>query len=1127
MLPYITCLRLTATDRYLWVALQLDAIFPTFPRRVTSDADIVNIISKLPKDLPEAYDDALGRIVDKRHGSKIFELVAASEHPLTKQELLVALAVVPGSTAWDSLDLSEDAGLTVALCGGSLIEIDEEDEKVRFIHHSAFLHMMSEMPTPNGAESCHFKLEDAELRLGGICVTYLNYGIFDTRVSIQHKIQANNVTQNILSSVSQPNAAVTRMVRLFSHSKRPSAPPVLVDLARVTQDVWAKRMEKDSDMLKCFFEYASNYWLQHTRLFEKSMDGYLWPLWRSLADGDLSYVKLPYKPESHESALTWAVTNSHAGLVQYTFGRDAPTFGDVLLMVEFARDRSWEGKSRQAWMEDAVAQYVSFELTKSSDIDSLINAGADPTRPHRRASSMSGSTPLHMVLMSLTKPTRKKAGPVVHEEVVKALLQDDRVKASLSSAWVPETLVNLIDKGWDEVVLEVLKHKPLVNCERTNSPLGAALRRGKGQPEVSWKKLLVPLLEAGADPLKSFYDNKMSVEIALDADLSDKEMVALLAEADERVLKMKTDAGSTVLWQTVKKNWHSTTKRLVELGADPNHEPHDNLSPLALAINSTDESTAKYLLNKGADPNHVFSESPLRLAIERKNPDIVQELLQRGASPFLQLEGCKTTALVLASRMYFDEGFNKADATKRPPGTLGGERSVLCLLLKHASKHRGVIDASDAEGNTALHYAVKSARYVRLILSFGANPSIANKKGETPMHWALRGWFCFPKTPDPPKPIEPTLPSGSTVDWLKPDKIPRDPDTPLKHSEDRRSILYMLLKAGGDPNATTSRGTSLLHMAVLEGDAEAVNALVFFRANVNPKNSTGVSQAPLEIALSRAKNDMAKILLANGARPLIAMSSPNWFLKPLVKNHALAEHRLMTMGLSNSIPIYDAELFRLLLGQRAISNNASKAECLNGYQSVLAHAICNTLPQVALASLDNGENPNVNVRMPKQFYDERYKPQYFVESALSYVLRSIDRRSYHELAVSLIRHGADVNLATVSTMASKVANEPALAYAMRRGFPDIAALLVRHGADPNVNVEGRPALNLAKEKGWTEVLTLIEEKQAEAKKQAQPPVPRSLLFQPSEYTTAVATTKTITPTTPITKTVRKAEALPA
>lgn len=63
------------------------------------------------------------------------------------------------------------------LLQGNLLEVDEEDHGVRFIHHSALSHMAGTAKSPH--HSGDSWLSRAENLIGSVCVTYLSYSVFD------------------------------------------------------------------------------------------------------------------------------------------------------------------------------------------------------------------------------------------------------------------------------------------------------------------------------------------------------------------------------------------------------------------------------------------------------------------------------------------------------------------------------------------------------------------------------------------------------------------------------------------------------------------------------------------------------------------------------------------------------------------------------------------------------------------------------------------------------------------------------------------------------------------------------------------------------------------------------------
>ncbi|KAK8047997.1 hypothetical protein PG996_016061 [Apiospora saccharicola] len=146
-----------AQRMYLWVSLQLEALFPGSPGIATNSDYIHDILCHLPANLPESFDQALSRISNKLYGNKPFKLVTAAERPLSLDEFRVALTVVPGITEWKGSMLPRDAKAVVYGSGGNLLEVDEETQTVHFIHHSAMVHILS-TSTRDDTITLHFEL---------------------------------------------------------------------------------------------------------------------------------------------------------------------------------------------------------------------------------------------------------------------------------------------------------------------------------------------------------------------------------------------------------------------------------------------------------------------------------------------------------------------------------------------------------------------------------------------------------------------------------------------------------------------------------------------------------------------------------------------------------------------------------------------------------------------------------------------------------------------------------------------------------------------------------------------------------------------------------------------------------
>ena len=212
-----------AQGMFLWVALQIDSLYVT-----QTDDEIREAITNLPRDLPEMFS----RIVEKagREGrgyqKRIFELIIAARRPLSTDELREALSVTPGDTTWNLARFITDIRSTLSFCG-SLIIIEEESMAVKLVHHSVKKFLLAE----NGMLTSYL----AEQAMGKTIVTYLNYGVFDTRLSnsVIPEIPSAAAASRIINSMDTASGVRSLALKLL-RSRRQSGynmGKVLVDAA--------------------------------------------------------------------------------------------------------------------------------------------------------------------------------------------------------------------------------------------------------------------------------------------------------------------------------------------------------------------------------------------------------------------------------------------------------------------------------------------------------------------------------------------------------------------------------------------------------------------------------------------------------------------------------------------------------------------------------------------------------------------------------------------------------------------------------------------------------------------------------------------------------------------------------
>jgi ankyrin repeat protein len=276
--------------------------------------------------------------------------------------------------------------------------------------------------------------------------------------------------------------------------------------------------------------------------------------------------------------------------------------------------------------------------------------------------------------------------------------------------------------------------------------------------------------------------------------------------AEARAIARPT-GGLTPLLYASRQGCLECVKALAEGGADLDLGDPDNVSPLLIATLNGRWDVAKYLINKGANINKWdwWGQSPLYAAVDMNT-------LPHGGRPDRPSLD-ETTSLDII-KLLLDKGANTNLQLKLLPPyrSLGADRGVDGMLTI---------------GTTPLLRAAKAmdAPVIELLLKHGANMSLSNNRGMTPMVAAAgvgsidadtRGWF--------------------TTEDVQQRAI---------------ASLDLLLKAGGDVNAADpQRGSTLLHGAAFWGWNDVVKYLVQKGAKLDAKDNRGFT--PIDSALGKA-----------------------------------------------------------------------------------------------------------------------------------------------------------------------------------------------------------------------------------------------------------------------------------
>jgi ankyrin repeat protein len=732
-------LDLLIIDRFLWVVFQLDSICSQ-----ETDESIVSTLQSLPKDLPETFDRILrkleqSKVADPRLRRVIFEVVAAAQRPLTLEELNDAISVVPGETAWNVKKLVNDMHKMLDYCG-SLLVVDEEYLTVHFAHHSVKQHLLSNPTDPN-VEQYRVRSLEADLTLGEICVTYLNFEVFNTQLTKTKAIpqsQSINLPSAILSGTlprsKTANKIALRLLKARGDTKYDILPQ-LQEAASLTREP-NKQMQQEYS----FLSYAQEYWLFHSKRFERSREK-SYSLWRRLVTGSVGTVKLPWAPENWANLgfafLRWMVRNEHGALLYLIFdrleNRNAANIGNVWkILLEKGQEFNVQGK------------YFSNALLLASDagheavVGLLVEKGAEPN-----SKDTGGRTPLswaaergHEAVVRLlvekgAEPDSKDndgwtpllwAARRGHEAVARLLLEK-RAEPDSKDNGGRTPLLSAADGGHQAVVRLLVEKGAELDSKDSGgrTPLWWAARWGH-------EAVVQQLLEAGVEPDSKSNDGRTPLWLAVErgheavvrllvekgAELDWKDsgdrtplswaagwgheaVVQQLLEAGVE-LDLKDNDGRTPLWLAAKRGHEAVVRLLVERGAEPDSKDNDCQTPLWSAAEEGHEAVVRLLLEAGAesDSKDNCGRTPLSRAAVQGHEAVLQQLLEKGAEPDSK-DNCGRTPLWLAAR----RGHEAVVRLLLEVGAAEHERDALVLRLLGKE---GELDSKDNGGRQAFDF---------------------------------------------------------------------------------------------------------------------------------------------------------------------------------------------------------------------------------------------------------------------------------------------------------------------------------------------------------------------------------------------------------------------------------------
>jgi uncharacterized protein len=252
--------------------------------------------------------------------------------------------------------------------------------------------------------------------------------------------------------------------------------------------------------------------------------------------------------------------------------------------------------------------------------------------------------------------------------------------------------------------------------------------------------------------------------------------------------------GMNALLYAAREGHMDTVRVLVDAGANVNVASADKFSPLVEAITNAHFDVAIYLLQHGADPNlaTVSGMTALYAVVDSQWAPHVwfpQPPTDQEKTSYLQL-----------MKALLDKGANvNAAITER------------IWFRSYTNDYTWV----DPSGATAFWRAAQSSDTpaMHLLIEHGADPKLATKAGDTPLHAAAGiGW---------------------AANWTV--------NAPLPFVD---AVKYCI-ELGNEVNAVDNRGFTALHGAAYLGNNDMVNYLVSKGAKVDARSKTGDSPADM------------------------------------------------------------------------------------------------------------------------------------------------------------------------------------------------------------------------------------------------------------------------------------------
>ena len=344
------------------------------------------------------------------------------------------------------------------------------------------------------------------------------------------------------------------------------------------------------------------------------------------------------------------------------------------------------------------------------------------------------------------------------------------------------------------------------------------------------------LLAAGADPNTTVRGGETVLMTAARTGKTGP-VKALLARGAH--VEAKERRGQTALMWAAADGHAAVVDLLIKAHADFRTAlAESGFTPLFFAVREGRTDVVRVLLKAGADVNETMQPrkisgkgprkgpSPLVLAVENGHFDLAVALLEAGADPNEQHSGF--TAL---HTLTWVRKPNRGDGDDGDPAPIGSGNLSSLQFVKKLVAHGADVNARLESGKSGkalltrkgatpflLAAVTADVPYMKILVELGANPTLPNSEGATPL-MAAAGLGC----------LAPTEEAGTEPEVVE-------------------AVEY-LLSLGGDLNTVDDNGETAMHGAAYKSLPQVVKILADQGANIeiwNRKNKWGWT--PLRIA---------------------------------------------------------------------------------------------------------------------------------------------------------------------------------------------------------------------------------------------------------------------------------------